>query len=281
MEQENFDYHKSQLERRGWEHLVPQLEEKMKSGEPEFSLLTEGEIEGEKVGYELTFRKHPEHDHYFFNHIIASLNRDGEELKASFKESWKLSPEEMYRITAYGSKVAVYKEGILNKAKERFNAYITVNADEPLNEKGELNINTYHDKYYQNHPFDIEDELTKIAKSVNGITPENLKEIKEELISGVFVPVILPTEDGEIEVYLTLNAKRGKVECVDTDLEPVDLLEQGEKQKQKTEKVTEPSKETESQDIQESKSQGNEKKKPWENRVTPKWNKAKQGKAVR
>lgn len=276
---ENFEFHVKRLEQRGWEHLAPQLEEKMKAGEPEFSLHETGEIEDREVGFELTFRKHAEHDHYFFNHINASLSEDGEvKAQAAFRESWKLAPDEMYRILEHGSKVAVYKEGIRNSAGEPFNAYITVNVDQPLDDNGLLNLNTYHDNYYKRYPFELDSALERIPFDIKELIPENLDDIKAQLTRGIPVPVAIVSDGKEIEGYLTINAKIGRVDVLDSDLEP---LQPSKKQQQEI-SVDNPKAEAEKQGQgQSTVSGGDVKKKPWQNRQqTVNWNRNKQGKGV-
>lgn len=276
METENFDYHAKRLEQRGWEHLVPELKEKMESGDPEFSILHEDRIEDKDIAFESTFRKHAEHDHYFFNHINTALSENGQVVaQASFRESWKLSPEEMCRITAYGSKVAVYMEGIRNKEGERFNAYFSVDPDHPLNDKGTLDIKLYHDNYYKTYPFELGEALSKLPCKIKELTDESVDEIKAQLQRGILVPVTVEGEEREIEGYLTINAKIGRVDVLDSKLEVMELSEKTEKQEVRENPVKEDEQKEPSTKV------GDEKKKPWQNRQqTVNWNKNKQGKGV-
>lgn len=285
MNTENFEYHVKRLEQRGWERIAPQLEEKMKTGEPEFSLYETGEIDGREVDFELTFRKHAEHDHYFFNHINASLLDNGEvTAQAAFRESWKLTPDEMYRILEHGSKVAVYKEGIRNSAGEPFNAYITVNVDQTLDDNGLLNLNMYHDNYYKNYPFELENALGKLPFDIKELLPENLGDIKAQLTRGIPVPVTILLDGKETEGYLTINAKIGRIDVLNSDLEP---LQPSKKQQQeisegKETTVDNPKVGAEKQAEDQSTAPGDDvKKKPWQNqRQTVNWNRNKQGKGV-
>lgn len=288
MKIENFDSLVKKLEQRGWGHLAPELEEKMKTGEAELSLHVIREIEGVEVDYESKFRKHREHDHYFFNHINATLVQDGEVVaQAAFRESWKLDPDQMQRILEYGSKVAVYKEGLWNKEGERFNAYITVNADEPLNENGMLNLNTYHDNYYSNYPFVLDDALVKLPFEIRELVPENIEGIKSQLVNGVPVPVTIVSSGEEAEGFLAINAKIGRVDVLGTDLEPIQLSKG--KQQANAKNTTagtkasadSPPRDKDGQQDQSAEKADNEKKKPWQNRQPAmKWNRNKQGKGV-
>lgn len=276
METENFDYHAKRLEQRGWEDLVPELKEKMESGDAEFTLLTEGTIEDKSVEFELTFRKHEEHDHFFFNHINTSLIEEGQVVsQASFRESWKLSPEEMYRITAYGSKVAIYMEGIRNKEKEQFNAYLSVDPDQPLDEKGLLNLKLYHDNYYKRYPFELGDALSQLPYQIKELADENIDDIKSQLKRGIPVPVTVEANGQEIEGYLTINAKVGRIDLLDGKLEVMERS--GHKDKQ--ELMENSTKHTDQNESAEK--VVDEKKKLWPNRQqTMSWNKNKQGKGV-
>ncbi len=256
---ENFEYLEKRLEKRGWEHLAPQLKENMTAGKPDFILNADGEVDGKQVAFESQFRKHGEHDFYYFNRINASLEQNGVLIaQASFRESWNLLPEEMYRILNYGSKVAVYKEGMKNDAGESFNAYITVNQDKPLDENGNVNLNTYHDNYYRKYPFDLDNALTRLPVPIRELTPENMDGIIRDLKSGIPVPVTMKHDGSEINGYLSINAKVGRVDVLDDKMRPVQFPKRQAQQTRNTQQGG---------SVTQSAQQVDEvKKKPWQNR---------------
>ncbi len=233
MNDENFDYLKRDLEKRGWESLVPELKEKMGKGEVDFVLDKQGEIEGCTTETQLVFRKHPEH---YFNRINAALFQ-GEELlaKASVRPAWGLDNEEIGRLLLYGNKVAVYKEGIKNEAGEKFNAYIAVNVDQPLDENGFLNLNTYHDNYYKKYPFIVEDSLKRVTPWVKELQSADLGETSKVLKSGLPIPVTVETDGTSQPGYITLNAKIGRVDILDSEFEPIALPKKQIKETQEQE----------------------------------------------
>ena len=251
MKTENFENLSDRLEQRGWDHLIPELKAQMEAGNPEFTLVQSGSVAEHEVGFELKFRKHRELDHYYFNRINTTLSKEGEVLaQASFRESWELTPEEMYHIAMYGSKVAVYKEGIKNDSGTSFNAWISVNVEEPMDENGYLNLNTYHDNYYKKYPFVLDDALERLPYEIRELVPENTEEIKAQLMTGIPVPVVYRQGEEEQHGILTVNAKIGRIDILDENMEPIQ--QQGKQAQAKAPEV-------------EPKPQGvdGEKKKPW------------------
>lgn len=228
---ENFEYLKKQLEKRGWEVLGPQLEENIVAGKDSFELYHTQSFEGLSVDYELQFKKHAEHPFYYFNRINAALS-EGEQVlaQASFRESWKLMPEEMYQILQHGDKVAVYKEGIKNEAGDPFNAWITVNADMHLDENGSLNLNTYHDKYYKKYPFDLDYSLSKLPAFVREQLGDGLDAVKDSLKQGTPYPINIDRNGVSEPGFLSVNAKVGRIDILDSSMEHLPVPEKKEQQ---------------------------------------------------
>lgn len=219
---ENFEYLKKQLEYLGLGHLAPKLEENIREEKAKFELVQTGQGESEEstVDYELQFNKHKEHPFYYFNRTVATLKENGEAIAvASFRASWKLTEEEMSRILAYGSKVAVYKEHIKNDAGESFNAWITVNVSQPLDEAGHLNVNTYHDKYYKKYPFDLDYSISRLPDQIKDQIKDKHEEVKSYMKLGIPYAVDVETKDGIVGGCLSVNAKVGRIDVLDENME--------------------------------------------------------------
>lgn len=223
---ENYQYLKKQIEYLGWGDLAAKMEENIRSGVEKFALLVarQNESEGLSIDFEAQFNKHKEHLFYYFNRTVATLKENNEPVGvASFRESWKLTEEEMTNILTYGSKVAVYKAGIKNDAGEPFNAWITVNVDQPLDEQGHLNLNTYHDKYYRKYPFDLDYSLSRMPEQIKLQIKDKHEEVKDCIRQGIPYGVDVETTDGIVQGCLSANAKVGRIDILDNNLELVKL----------------------------------------------------------
>ncbi|WP_222165939.1 hypothetical protein [Edaphocola aurantiacus] len=226
---ENIEYLEQQLSERGWEHLKAELAEKINSGVTEFSLYTNTDGQPNRLDFELQFKKHAEKPVYYFNRINAALVSGDEVLsQASFRESWKMAPEEMGRVLEYGSKVAIYKEGLLNEERKPFNAWISVHTEEPLKEDGTLNLNLYHDNYYQKHPFNLEVEVSKLPASILEQYKGKESILTTSLKHGILVAVEHDNGNGPEPCFLTVNAKVGRIDVLDSEMEPISLTKRPE-----------------------------------------------------
>lgn len=264
---DNLEYLKKRLEAREWGHLAPEMEENMTAGKQEFDLYTTDTADNKELEYELQFRKHNEHDFYYFNRINVALAMDGQVVShASFRESWNLMPEEMSRLLEYGSKVAVYKEGMKNDAGEPFNAWISVNEEQPQTENGALNLNTYHDNYYKKYPFELDNAVSRLPKSIQEQIKDKTEAVKQDLKRGIPVPVMVDVENGKEQGYLSINAKIGRVDVLDNKMEPVELSANKEQQITKEQS--------------EQQADGDVKKKPWQQQQRLNQNKNRQGKGM-
>lgn len=282
---ENFETQKDALEWRGFpEELVEPLRRNMEAGKEEFSLACTKDMGDELLHLEPQFRKHEKHDVYYFNRYNAVLvSKDGEELaKASIKRSWQIPIDEAYQILKHGSKVAVHKEGIYNDEGERFNAVIAVNPDQELKEDGSLNINVYHENYYKKHPFDLDNALSRLPVEIKELVPENIEDIKAALKSGIPVEVTIAQKSGEVPGYLTINAKIGRVDVRDANMEM--LIVPKKRQQAEVEQQADTGEQQgqgASSDAEKGQTVEDEKKKPWQDRQqTVKWNKDKQRKGM-
>ncbi|OJV52287.1 MAG: hypothetical protein BGO31_05505 [Bacteroidetes bacterium 43-16] len=253
---ENFDYLKGQLEQLGWGNLAPQLEEHIRAGKEKIELNQneQGEVEGRTVDYELQFNKHSEHPFYYFNRVNATLRENDEIIAtASFRSSWKLMPEEMGRILEYGDKVAVYREGIKNDAGEPFNAWISVNANQPLDEHGHLNMNTYHDRYYKKYPFDLDYSISRLPEQIKVQIKDKHEEVKDCIRQGIPYGLDVATTDGIVQGCLSANAKVGRIDILDNNLELAKLPVPQKAERQNT-----------GQETSTEQGAADEKKKPWQ-----------------
>lgn len=219
MKIENFEYLSQRLKNRGWDELIPELKENMENGAKEFSLYAGGILEDKKeVSFYSTFRKHDTEDFFYYNRINAKVSQGDELLgQASFRESWNLDPLEMFNITTYGSKVAVYKEGIKNESGELFNAWISVNEDTPLDEHGFRNLNTYHDNYYKKYPFDLDASIARLPEHILQQIEGRHDEVKQDLMQGN--PVAITIDENGLGGFISINARIGRVVALDDEME--------------------------------------------------------------
>ncbi|MBB1642780.1 MULTISPECIES: hypothetical protein [Sphingobacterium] len=236
MQEENFEGLKTSLEIRGFDaSIFPQLEKNMKEGKTDFVLQYEHPLdENRTVLCQLSFDKHQEQDHYFFNRYQATLVNAGEVMaQISVRTSWKIKVQEAARMMEYGQNVAVYKQNIIgyrqveedHPAEQfRFNAYISLDPEGKTDDKGNLLLNTYHDNYYAKRPFDIIDQLENPEVQFETKKAyESVEVLAKDLQHANRIAIVLDRNGVMEDGFLGLNARRGKINFMDANGISIDI----------------------------------------------------------
>ncbi len=236
MQEENFEGLKTSLEIRGFDaSIFPQLEKNMKEGKTDFVLQYEHPLdENRTVLCQLSFDKHQEQDHYFFNRYQATLVNAGEVMaQISVRTSWKIKVQEAARMMEYGQNVAVYKQNIIGYCQVeedhpaeqfRFNAYISLDPEGKTDDKGNLLLNTYHDNYYAKRPFDIIDQLENPEVQFETKKAyESVEVLAKDLQHANRIAIVLDRNGVMEDGFLGLNARRGKINFMDANGISIDI----------------------------------------------------------
>ncbi|OFV19518.1 hypothetical protein HMPREF3127_04680 [Sphingobacterium sp. HMSC13C05] len=236
MQEENFEGLKTSLEIRGFDaSIFPQLEKNMKEGKTDFVLQYEHPLdENRTVLCQLSFDKHQEQDHYFFNRYQATLVNAGEVMaQISVRTSWKIKVQEAARMMEYGQNVAVYKQNIIgyrqveedHPAEQfRFNAYISLDPEGKTDDKGNLLLNTYHDNYCAKRPFDIIDQLENPEVQFETKKAyESVEVLAKDLQHANRIAIVLDRNGVMEDGFLGLNARRGKINFMDANGISIDI----------------------------------------------------------
>lgn len=249
---ENFENRAKTLEYRGigtGHH--EELKDKMETGVDAFSLEGEVPVKGDVLKYECLFNKDKEHDFYYFDRInVILVEKNGQETAASIKTDWKVSLTEAYNLLKFGEKVAVFKEGLKNAEGNTYSTYINFQKDGPVDEYGHVPFNTYHENYYLKYPFDIREKLQNMPIPIKELVPQNIDRIIKSMQKAEPLKVTMMLHGQEVSGYLTINARKGRIDMMDANME---LIELSQKEQVKVETKEEPS-------------PADEKKKSWENR---------------
>jgi hypothetical protein len=148
MNEKNYDYLANQLKYTGFgEALQHQLQEKMKLGEPNFTLNFKKSFGKDEVTATLHFKKSDESDMYFFNRYSMTLKNERfpEPLTRAFYINPKeetITMKEAYNLL---SGRAVHKE-LANKEGEKYKAWLQIDFKE-TDISGTYKMKQYHQNY--------------------------------------------------------------------------------------------------------------------------------------
>lgn len=266
---ENFEKLKEALYRKGFgETLNAELEQQMLLGKPEFMLEHLTKIGEDEVGYRLHFRRDddPEKDKVYLNSYDAAIfkNADapGEVREHNFQADKLITAMEAYRMLKHGDLVAVNKT-LFNKEGQQYNTWLSIDINGQKDEYGNYPVNSYHENYYRKQLFIIQDELKKLPVPVKELeNPLKLGDIEKALKKANLVPVTIMVNGMQEPGTLAVNPKVGRIDVYDRHMQLVENVQQEQTRSSK-------------QDNGPSQTQGEVKKKPWENRQQVKWDKPK------
>jgi len=146
MNTQNAEFLKNSLLNLGFgEKLNKELDQKMEKKVPEFTLGVQNDYNGQKVDYNLHFKKGDNADMYFLNKYDATLDKGkGEELKQSFyiNKGHGVTAKEAFNLMEGR---AVHKQ-LYNKENEKYPAWVQLDK-ENLTEGGNQRMKTFNENY--------------------------------------------------------------------------------------------------------------------------------------
>lgn len=178
MNEKNHDYLIRQLKYAGFgEDLNQQLKQRIEMQLPEFTLTYQKDYGSDQTVATLHFRKSDESDLVFFNRYNLMLKNEQypDTIKQTFYQGnneANITLKEAYNLM---SGRAVYKEGLTNKEKQEYNAWLQI--DFKITDKnGNFKLHPYNEKY----GFNLEKAL-----GVHPIIELTDKEQKKRLIESL------------------------------------------------------------------------------------------------
>ena len=178
MNEKNYDYLARQLKYTGFgEELLPALKKKLESGDTEFTLAHQKNYDKDETVATLQFKKGQESDIVYFNRYSFVLKNEQhpEAIKQTFfiaNNESTISLKEAYNLM---SGRAVYKEGLENKEKQEYKAWLQL--DFKVTDKhGNFKLQPYN----ENYGFNLEKSL-----NVHSIKEMNDTTTKERLIESL------------------------------------------------------------------------------------------------
>ncbi len=230
MNTENLGELKESLYRKGFgETLNNDLEQEMKSGNPEFTLEHAVNIGEDDAVYKLHFRRDEERDKVYFNKYdlaISNAQTPDQAREHTFPTEKLITAMEAYRMLKYGELVAVNKN-LYNKESQQYNTWISLDVNGKKDEYNNYPVNTYHENYYQKQPFELKDSLKKLPVPVKELeNPQTLERIEKSLKKANLVPVTMMVNGEQTSGTLAVNPKIGRVDLYDQDMRLVERQQQ-------------------------------------------------------
>jgi len=209
MNENNLKFLKDNLEKLGFgTQLNDPLEKLIITQQPDIVLKCEAERLGEKVDYELHFRKSSSSDMYFFNRYTAGIDKGEESRVQSFNISGvnNVHAGEAFNLIAGRP---VQKE-LYTQDGERYEAWLKL--DFSSQEKYGFKMESFSNKY----GFDLEKTLEKFPiKELDH--PEYKAQLLSELKAGDLVTVHMQKEGQDIPVRIEPNLRWRTLVLRDTD----------------------------------------------------------------
>lgn len=155
MNEKNFDYLKDNIRNHGFgENLATALEQQLRKGQTEFSLVHKTEVNKREMEATLYFKKSPDTDMYFFNKYDTRLKNEKDETLAQtfyLNKGWGVTLKEAYNLL---NGRAVHKE-LADKQGEKYQAWIQL--DFSVKDK---HGNYERKQYHHNYGYDLKEALS-------------------------------------------------------------------------------------------------------------------------
>ncbi len=240
MNEKNYDYLKDQLKYTGFgEGLQQELKEKMQKNTPDFTIFHSADFGKDNTVSVLNFKKSAETDMYFFNNYQVVLKKANEE--NSVKQNFYINNNKEPSITlkeAYNllNGRSVYKEELVNKQGEKYNAWLQLNFKE-TDASGNYKMKPFH----QNYGYDLDATLAK--HPIKELLNEKEKErLMESLQRGNRQFVTLQLDGKEQKIFIEASPQFKSLNFYDSSMSRIKAQElyqkngQSESVKQETKK---------------------------------------------
>lgn len=217
MNEKNFEYLKDQLKYTGFgEGLEIELKEKLKQGQPSFTLYHETYPEDRVARATLTFNKAKDSDMYFFNSYRLEMQK--ENISDSLEHTFYIGKSSNITLKEAQNLLmgrAINKE-LSNREGEAFKGWLQINFNQ-LDDRGNFKLQLYH----ENYGYDLHGTLSKypIKELQNETLSENLI---RSLKKGNLQSVIFLKDGKEDRFFITASPQFKTLEIYDSELKKID-----------------------------------------------------------
>lgn len=238
---DNLEELKNEVKMSGFNnHFDREITDRIQSGQKEFQLQCEMEVRNDVMQYTLHFRVDDQRRKGHFNNMDAVLKdaATGEERKHTFPRYLRITAKEAFNLLKFGEETAVQKR-LFNKEGERYLSYVTLDLKGEKDERNNYPVKQYHENYYKEQPFVLEDALQKLPVPVKELeNPASIDFILASLKRGNSHEVTI-FHGGRVEKgYLMINAKAGRVEVKDANMQTIKNENKAQKVSPRTKQET-------------------------------------------
>jgi hypothetical protein len=212
MNQENLSFLKDNIRNHGFgDTLNAQLEEQMKKGVAEFTLVHKTEVNKKEMEATLHFKKSDKSDFYFFNKYDAKCQTEhNKEMAQTFylNNNWGVTLKEAYNLL---NGRAVHKE-LTNKEDQKYKAWIQLDFS-----KKDAHGNYERKQYHENYGYDLKEALSyyPIKEMINAPDKDNLVRSLER---GNLQMVMIETPGKDTKVFIEANPQFKSVQVYGNDM---------------------------------------------------------------
>lgn len=217
MNEKNFEYLRDQLKYTGFgEALEIELKEKLKQGQPSFTLYHETYPEDRVARATLTFNKAKDSDMYFFNSYSVAMQKENtsDALEHTFyvAKSGSITMKEAQNLMMGR---AINKD-LFTKEGQPYNGWLELNFKQ-IDDKGNFKLKLYH----ANYGYDLTETLSKYA--IKELGNETMKEdLLRSLKKGNLQGATFLKDGKEIKYLIQANPQFKTIGIFDQELKKID-----------------------------------------------------------
>ncbi|MEZ2442733.1 hypothetical protein AB6805_13510 [Chitinophaga sp. RCC_12] len=220
METDNLEELKEVMYRKGFgtDHSG-ELEEKLNSGEPVFTIEHDEKVKEDLAAYDINFSRGGEQNKAYLNSFDIAYYENGDTTKEpriqNFPAKFLVTAAEAFRMVKHGTNVAVHKT-LYNKNHEKYNTWMSVDTGAPKDEYGNYPLKTFHQNYYGSDPFDVKDAMKQLQTPVKELEfPMQRENAEKALKKGNILEVTILHNGAEQKGYLTVDPQHAGLKLWD------------------------------------------------------------------
>jgi hypothetical protein len=217
MNEKNFEYLKDQLKYTGFgEALEIELKEKLKQGQPSFTLYHETYPEDRVARATLTFNKAKDSDMYFFNSYKVEMQKENisDSLEHTFyvAKSGSITMKEAQNLMMGR---AINKD-MFTKEGQGYNGWLEMDFKQS-DDKGNFKLKLYH----ENYGYNLQEALSRY--SIKELGNQSMKEdLLRSLKKGNLQGVTFLKDGKEIKCFIQANPQFKTISIYDSELKKID-----------------------------------------------------------
>lgn len=186
-----------------------ELEQKLNSAEPEFSIEHDEKVKEDLGAYNINFARGGEQNKAYFNSFDLAYYENGDTSKEpmiqNFPAKFLVTAGEAFRMLKYGTHVAVHKT-LFNKNHEQYNTWMSIDTTGVKDEYGNYPLKTFHQNYYGQEPFDVKEAMKKFQTPVKEFEfPMQRENAEKTLKKGNILEVTILHKGAEQKGYVTVD----------------------------------------------------------------------------